>query len=141
MELNDNVRQDLINAITDAIGELSGLTPGSDEYSKQAEVVNKLYKLYLDEYAKATEAYKVDLANKVDSKRLENDWFIREREVALKENEQRAASKWYNKFKWDTLITCGTVVFGTGACIAVQVSEHAFPDQLMKFIMKIGLKA
>lgn len=141
MELDTNVREKLMDAITEAIGKLETLTPGSEDYGRQAEVVNKLYKLYLEEYAKATDAYKVDLNHEIDFKKLENDWFLREREVHLKELEQKAGSKWYNKFKWDTLITCGTVMFGTGACIAVQVSEHAFPDQLMKFIMKLGLKA
>ncbi len=128
MELDEQTRENLIEAINNAISEMDRFSPGSDEYIKQVDCVNKLYKLYLDEYGKD-----------VDRKKIENDWFLKERDIAMKESTSENEKKLYNRISWDTALKCFTLSALTVASIAVQVNGHIFPENYMKFARMIKL--
>ena len=109
---------------------LETMEEGTQEHSRLAEDIQKLYNQWLQEVKLDSDCYYQQM-------KIENEKARDEAEFANKAKEIELESKKHRKIRWDTILTCSVVVGLTIGCCVFEANGHIFPVKLLKYADKL----
>ncbi len=124
------LRDKLEEILDEKLEKLSLMEEGSQEHSRLAEDIQKLYNQWLQEVKLDSDCYYQQL-------KIENEKARNEAEAANRAKEIENESKKHRRIRWDTILTCSVVVGLTIGCCVFEANGHIFPTKLLKYADKL----
>ena len=130
MDEKKDLRDQLEELLERKMNKLSNMEEGSTEHSRLAEDIQSLYSQWLQEV-------KIDSDNYFRQVQLDNEKRRDEAEFMNKAKEIENDAKKHRRIRWDTILTCATVVGLTIGCCMFEANGHIFPMKLLKYADKL----
>ena len=122
-----DLRLRTVVSIDQMLDQLDEAQAGSEEQSRIAEAIVKLYKVCNEDI-------------RVEEEVLNNDTDRQEKRCRVKEMQKNLdkEEKWYEQIKPDTIVTCGTMTFLTMLAFRLEKLGYILPKTL-KYVDKLKI--
>jgi len=124
------LRDEIEEMLLKKVEKLSEMEEGTEEHTRLAGDIQKLYDKWLEEVKMDSDCYYQNV-------KLEHERMRDETEARLKEQQLEQDAKRHRKIKWDTILTCSVVVGLTIGICVFEANGHIFPMKLLKYVDKI----
>ena len=129
----------LQNNIEKKLEELNKMQVGTEDHHRATEDLNKMYRLYIDEYdseiAAAEKSAKLDL----EARKIEEETKRKEAELEVRLKESEIENRKSKRDLLGTALKGLVIVGGTVVVCLVDMSDHILPRDKLKFIDKAKL--